>query len=133
MVGFTRSETRALLFLIVTFIVGVGVWTYRNRWAPLPELSKAHRVDQKDVPVMDRTVEIQVEGAEFNHKTIILNDADRQELESLPGVGPVIAARIIEYRERHGGFNALEELIEVKGIGQQTVERLKPYLKLHQQ
>ncbi len=133
MVGFTRSETRALLFLIVTFVVGVGVWTYRNQWAPLPELSEARRVDQKTTPTTDRIVEIQGEDAESNHVKIILNDADHKELERLPGVGPVIAARIIEYRERHGGFNALEELIEVKGIGEQTVERLKPYLKLNQQ
>jgi comEA protein len=133
MVGFTRSETRALLFLIVTFVVGVGVWTYRNRWAPLPELSEARRVEQKATPTTDKKIETRKADTKSGQETIILNDADREELESLPGVGPVIAARIIEYRERHGGFNALEELIEVKGIGQQTVERLKPYLKLDQQ
>lgn len=131
MVGFTRSETRALLFLIVAFVVGVGVWAYRNRWAPLPKLSEARLIDQKGTYTTGGREEIRNADAESSQKTIILNDADRRELEGLPGIGPVIAARIIEYRERHGEFNTLEELIEVKGIGQQTVEQLKPYLKLH--
>ena len=131
MVGFTRSETRALLFLVVTFVVGVGVWAYRNRWAPLPEPTEPRLEDQKGTNAINGREETRNADDESDDKTIVLNDADCQELESLPGIGPVIAARIVEYRERHGDFNSLEELIEVNGIGQQTVERLKPYLKLH--
>lgn len=53
-----------------------------------------------------------------------LNTAAPSELESLPGVGPVTAAAIVEWRTRHGGFSSVEDLLEVHGIGEVTLERL---------
>lgn len=55
---------------------------------------------------------------------INLNTATREQLESLPGVGPVLAQRIIDWRERHGRFSAVEELQEVSGIGPRIFEQL---------
>ena len=57
---------------------------------------------------------------------INLNTADESELDALPGVGPAIAARIVAWREEHGGFAEVEELTEVSGIGPATLERLRP-------
>jgi len=54
-----------------------------------------------------------------------LNTATAEELEKLDGVGPVLAERIIAYREEHGPFAAPEELLEVKGIGEETLEGLR--------
>lgn len=54
-----------------------------------------------------------------------LNLATVAELDGLPGVGPVLAERIIEYREKNGGFRAVEELRKVDGIGATRYERLK--------
>ena len=54
-----------------------------------------------------------------------LNTAAQLELESLPGIGPAKALRIIEYREKDGGFQRVEELMEVWGIGPKTYESLK--------
>lgn len=59
---------------------------------------------------------------------ININRANQQELETLPGIGPVLAGRIIEWRRAHGSFKRLEDLKLVKGIGDKTVERLAPYL-----
>jgi len=59
-----------------------------------------------------------------------LNMVSDRELEDLPGIGPVIARRIIECRQQRGGFGSLEELKEVKGIGDKLYERILPYLKL---
>ncbi len=56
---------------------------------------------------------------------INLNTATQAELESLPGIGPTKALRIIEYREKEGGFRRTEELMEVWGIGPRTYESLK--------
>lgn len=62
--------------------------------------------------------------------SIALNSASAKELELLPGIGPSLAARILEYRQGHGPFKSLEELQNVKGIGPKTLEKMKPYLRL---
>ena len=54
-----------------------------------------------------------------------LNFATQAELESLPGIGPTIAQRIIEYRESHGGFRTVEEIKDVKGIGEMIFSEIK--------
>lgn len=55
-----------------------------------------------------------------------LNTADVATLETLPGVGPVLAQRIVEWREANGGFTAVDELGEVSGIGEKTFADLAP-------
>lgn len=61
---------------------------------------------------------------------IELNRATAEDLELLPGIGPVRAAAILAHRERTGGFADLEALEEVHGIGPATLERLRPYLEV---
>lgn len=56
---------------------------------------------------------------------ISLNTASASELETLPGVGPVLASRIVEHRERAGGFAAIEDLLQVDGIGEKTFAELR--------
>lgn len=56
---------------------------------------------------------------------IDLNTADVSELDQLPGVGPVLAQRIVDYREKHGGFSTVEELREVDGIGESRFNDLR--------
>ncbi|MCP9470625.1 MAG: helix-hairpin-helix domain-containing protein [Nitrospira sp.] len=57
-----------------------------------------------------------------------LNRADVSELESLPGIGAVLARRVMEYRASIGRFQTVEDLLAVKGIGRKTLERLRPFV-----
>ncbi|MFC1656563.1 helix-hairpin-helix domain-containing protein [Patescibacteria group bacterium] len=64
-----------------------------------------------------------VQGAETGK--ININIASQTELESLPGIGEVKASSIISYRESHGGFKSIEEIKNVKGIGDATFDNIK--------
>jgi competence protein ComEA len=59
-----------------------------------------------------------------------LNGATAVQLETLPGVGERTAERIIEYREENGGFKKIEELMNVRGIGERSFLRLRPLVTL---
>jgi competence protein ComEA len=59
---------------------------------------------------------------------INLNTATQTQLESLPGVGPKAAERILEYRKQNGHFTKIEDLMNVKGFGEKTFLKLKPML-----
>ena len=59
---------------------------------------------------------------------INLNTATVDQLETLPGIGRKTAERIIEYRTKTGGFKRIEELMNVKGIGEKSFLKLKPLI-----
>ena len=61
-----------------------------------------------------------------------LNKADAQKLESLPGVGPALALRIIQHREKNGPFRRIEDLMNVRGFGSKKFAALEKYLILSQ-
>jgi competence protein ComEA len=63
-------------------------------------------------------------------RLININSASASELELLPGVGPAMAGRIIEYRRQNGRFRSVDSLDEVKGIGPRTLEKLRPLIRV---
>ncbi len=67
-------------------------------------------------------------GATGDGGLVNLNTATAEELDTLPGVGPVTAQAILEWREQNGGFTSVQELLEVDGIGPATLEKLTPHV-----
>ena len=55
-----------------------------------------------------------------------LNTATVSQLETLPGIGKSTAERILEYREKSGGFKKIEDLMNVRGVGEKSFSKLKP-------
>jgi competence protein ComEA len=61
-----------------------------------------------------------------------INTATQEQLETLPGLGAKVAQRIIEYRQKNGNFKKVEDLMNVKGIGEKSFLKLKPMLTVSQ-
>lgn len=59
-----------------------------------------------------------------------VNQATALEWADMPGIGPVLAQRIVHLREARGGFQSIEELRMVKGVGEKKLRRLRPHLRL---
>jgi competence protein ComEA len=57
-----------------------------------------------------------------------INTASVDQLAELPGVGPSLAARIVEYRQKNGGFKTANELLNIKGIGDKSFAKLEPHV-----
>lgn len=57
-----------------------------------------------------------------------LNAAGVDELEEIPGVGPTLARRIVEFRDEFGPFESVDDLLNVRGIGVRSLERMRPYV-----
>ena len=100
---FTRQERMAL-----TFLIGVGLLGLC-----LPLLGWGHR------PI----------GTEAQPAGISVNRAGVEELSALPGIGPVLARRIVEDRRRQGRFLTLSDLRRVKGISRKTLGQLRGHVR----
>lgn len=59
-----------------------------------------------------------------------LNTASVEQLTALPGVGPKLAARIVEYRQKSGTFRSTQELMNVKGIGEKNFAKIEAWLSV---
>ena len=62
------------------------------------------------------------------NKKININNANKSELETIPGIGPTTAQKIIDYRKENGKFKAIEDIKNIKGIGDNKFEKIKDYI-----
>lgn len=103
----------AACLLILALIVYFGVQWIPPETKKIPEL-RPIEIEAKVLPVSF------VESGPLD-----LNRATAAELEKLPGIGPVLAARIVAWRETHGPFKSVEDLLAIPGIGPKTLEGLR--------
>jgi competence protein ComEA len=73
---------------------------------------------------------VQASPAPSPAEVVDLNAATLEQLDSLPGVGPVLAQRILDWRQEHGRFSSVEELGEVSGIGDARLADLRPRVRV---
>ena len=62
---------------------------------------------------------------------IDLNTATAQALQQLPGVGPAMAKTIVDFRQKSGPFRRVEDLLAIRGITKQRLEKIRPYVKIN--
>jgi comEA protein len=124
----TRTEQRVILFLSATLVIGAGIRLYQEASPPQRQFDY-HSVDSSFAAFRERVASDTVPRKSAHAaKSININLASKDELIGLPGIGQVIAARIVQYREDEGDFASIEELQKVKGISKKKFEKLKPYV-----
>jgi comEA protein len=57
-----------------------------------------------------------------------INKATEADLVTVPGIGKSLAQRIVEFRQKNGPFNAVDDLLKIQGIGEKSLEKMRPYL-----
>lgn len=122
---FTSSERRGALALVALLLLGTGwdLWRARRPPAPPPPAPRAAVAASPDSGAAPPGG---AGGASPRPVGLVdLSSAGQADLESLPGIGPVLARRILEHRARAGGFASVEELLAVPGVGPRLMERLR--------
>jgi len=66
-------------------------------------------------------------------EAVDINTASVEQLEEIPGLGPALAQRIVEFREKNGPFGSVDELLKVRGIGEKSLEKIRAYLVVGKQ
>ena len=122
---YRRRELWLLLGLAASLLLGLGVeWATRGHrdWVGRVEtLEESPRPEGKGPP----RAPVPALRLPTPRTPLNLNQASQVELERLPGVGPVLAQRILQYREQHGPFRDLSELRKVGGIGPKKFDSMR--------
>ncbi len=100
-----------------------------NLAAPLVNHQQIN-VPSRATPAPIATPKPQTTASETSGTLININTATTAELELLPRIGPAMAQRILDYREVHGPFQTVEDLLNIAGIGPATLEQLRPHVTL---
>lgn len=132
MAGISRFEAAAL-GLTAAFVLFTGGWFFASQTQGEPytvtvqQAAASSSASQADTSAASQSSQPEslLEG-----ERIPVNSADVYELDRLPGIGPTKAQAIVEYREEHGPFQSTDQLLEVSGIGEATLEGLLDYITL---
>lgn len=147
-IGFTETEIKVIIFLLVIFSIGFGykyffidknntvykefdyskqdsIFYAAVRKDSLSKINNRKRIDYKQ-----EVLDFNKSNVDKQHKNkkIELNSADVRALKSIPGIGEKTAKNIIKYRTDNNGIKKIKELLKIKGIGQIKFTKIKKYL-----
>jgi len=111
-IRFTKDEKKIIIFLLIALFIGISVLGYKKL---NPQKNYSFEFNEKEIE---------------ESKKININAASRERLAELVGIGPVMADRIARYRQEHGPFEHLEDIKNVKGIGDKTFDKIKRWIVL---
>lgn len=142
------SRSESIVVITIFGLFGLGLMAQHISWGSQPLEETAYEaVDRRfeervqTLPganrpgyVADEADTLAVEAVEGTPSQVVLdlNAATPAELEQLPGIGPVLSARIKQYRLQHGPFRRIEEITRVRGIGEKTLDDLKTMLVVNE-
>ena len=156
-IGFTETEIYVILFLAISFIIGLSIKTYKdtakedykeydyseedslfNYYKSQAEENLRNEKEKREENIIDSKGEIlgfqytnfdkKKDLPPLKEKSININTADFETLTRLPGIGEKTALNIINFRNINGYFKSLEEVLEVKGIGKVKLNKIKKFL-----
>ncbi|HEY3216315.1 MAG TPA: helix-hairpin-helix domain-containing protein [Candidatus Eisenbacteria bacterium] len=125
----TTAERRGALVLVVILALGAARdlwWASRPRE---PQAAAGHAIEVRPPGLPEARADSAAPRPRGGTASPVdLNRATIQDLDALPGIGPVLAGRILAYRASYGPFGSVDELRAVRGIGPRLLERLRPQL-----
>lgn len=129
LVVLTPAERRAVTLLVLLLALGAASdWIGGRGHARRPPRAPADRGASAARTTTEFAPAPIPPASSATRVAVDLNRATGPELEALPGVGPVLAGRILEQRRRFGPFRAVEDLRAVRGVGPRLLERLRPHV-----
>ena len=153
--GLTLTELKITIFIVLMFSAGVIYKVFFEKDETIPYqvldyseedtkfygsgndsiLNISEKSDDKKVDYKQEVLDFRTQNLDNIQKKILpaeksvnLNNAKLEELITLPGIGEKTAQKIIEYRIKHKRFRNINELLEVKGIGESKLSKLKKYI-----
>ena len=142
MTVFTQKERFVFQFLIISVAIGLCVGTIRKTYFK-PDFSE--KIENEIAEF--KSLSIDIDKSKLNYtqenlsksndikpkisvKSLDVKTASKNDLMTLPKIVPVTAERIIQYRDDFGPFKSNEDLLKIKGIGQKTLDQLKPFIQI---
>ncbi|KKQ17926.1 MAG: ComEA protein [Berkelbacteria bacterium GW2011_GWA1_36_9] len=131
-----------LIGVVLVVIIATGVWVvWQDKVRGTKKIQENQEItelkNQNELLRSELSQQSQVAGISTNDEAdesdkINLNSATAEELDTLPNIGPARAADIISYRAENGGFQTIEEIKNIKGIGDKSFEDLKDLITVGQ-